>query len=134
MIKYPGPKYPPRKHRPIRAPRRVVPPVPAALTLTTAMFDNDTVTITLVFDRAIDIGGLVGGDIIVNDADITANLYEATGPAAMVSPTTVRIELIGVSPATGTGVRLSAGAANGIVAVDDGGTWAAVTDVELPFP
>jgi len=31
-------------------------------------------------------------------------------------------------------VRLSAGAANGIVAVDDGGTWAGTTNTELPFP
>jgi hypothetical protein len=104
------------------------------LILESAAFDNDSVTLTLTFDRAIDIAGIVGGDIIVNDADITGNLYEATGPATMLSPTTVRIELNGVSEATGTGVRLSAGAANGIVAVDDGGTWAGITDEPLPFP
>ena len=104
------------------------------LTLVSAAYDNDSVTLTLTFDRAIDIAGLVGGDVIVNDADITGNLYEATGPATLTSPTTVRIELNGVGEATGTGVRLSAGSANGIVAEDDGGTWAGVADVELPFP
>jgi hypothetical protein len=102
--------------------------------LVAATYDNDSVTLTLTFDRAIDIEGIVGGDIIVNDADITANLYEATGPATMLSPTTVRIELIGVSESTGTGVRLSAGAANGIVAVDDGGTWGGADALALPFP
>jgi hypothetical protein len=109
------------------------PPV-VELILEAAAFDNDAVTVTLTFDRAIDIAGIVGGDIIVNDADITANLYEATGPATMLSPTTVRIELIGVSESTGTGVRLSAGAANGIVAVDDGGTWGGADALALPFP
>jgi hypothetical protein len=122
---------PPRRRRKGRDATR--PMAPAALTLTAASFDNDTVTITLTFDRAIDIAELVGGDIIVNDADITGNLYEATGAATMLSPTTVQIELNGVGESTGTGVRLSAGAANGIVAVDDGAAWGGVTDLELPF-
>jgi hypothetical protein len=106
----------------------------AMLSLVAASFDNDTVTVTLAFDRAIDIAELVGGDIIVNDADITGNLYEATGPATLTSPNTVRIELSGVGEATGTGVRLSAGSANGIVAVDDGATWGGATNQALPFP
>jgi hypothetical protein len=110
-------------------------PVPPGqeLILESAVFDSDTVTVTLTFDRAIDIAGLVGGDIIVNDADITGNLYEATGAATVLSPATVRIELNGVGESTGTGVRLSAGAGNGIVAVDDGAMWGGVSDLELPF-
>jgi len=124
-----------RKHGGRTKPQRATQTPPTReLILEAAAFDNDTVTVTLTFDRAIDIAGIVGGDIIVNDADITANLYEATGPVTMLSPTTVRIELTGVGEATGTGVRLSAGAANGIVAVDDGGTWAGTTNTELPFP
>jgi hypothetical protein len=123
-----------RRHRRIKPRAETQAPPPAALTLVAAAYDNDSVTLTLTFDRAIDIAGIVGGDVIVNDADITGNLYEATGPATLTSPTTVRIELNGVGEATGTGVRLSAGSANGIVAEDDGGTWAGVADVELPFP
>ena len=98
------------------------------------MFDNDTVTVTLTFDRAIDIGGIVvGGDITVNDPAITGNLYAAYA-ATLVGPNSVSVNLEVVAESTGTLTTLTASGATGIVAVDDGGTWAGVTELALPFP
>jgi len=45
----------------------------------------------------------------------------------------VEITLVPIGTASGA-LRISATAASGIVAVDDGGTWAGVTDLGLPFP
>jgi hypothetical protein len=35
---------------------------------------------------------------------------------------------------SGPGTELTATSATGIVAVDDGGTWAGVSDLSMPFP
>jgi hypothetical protein len=107
---------------------------PAALTLTAAAFDNDSVTLTLTIDRAIDIEGIVvGGDILVDDGAITASLYQANG-ATLVGPTSVTFELTGIGDSTQSTTTLTATGGTGIVAEDNGGTWAGVTDLELPFP
>ena len=55
-----------RKHGGRTKPQRATQAPPAReLILEAAAFDNDTVTVTLTFDRAIDIAGIVvGGDII----------------------------------------------------------------------
>ena len=106
---------------------------PFALTLVAAMYDPGT-SIRLSFDRPIDVAALVGSQIIVDDGVILGIQYEAQGTATMIDPATVEIGLLDVTGSSVPGVRLTAGAANGIVAVDDGGTWAGVSDVPLPFP
>ena len=45
-----------------------------------------------------------------------------------------RMSLVEVGPYAGFGHRLTASAATGIVAVDDGGTWAGIVDQSLPYP
>ena len=124
-----------RKHGGRTKPQRATQVPPAReLILEAAAFDNDTVTVTLTFDRAIDIAGIVvGGDIIVNDAAVTGNLYEAYG-ATLAAPNIVSVNLQVVGEPTGALTTLTASAATGIVAVDDGGTWAGTTNTELPFP
>ena len=124
-----------RKHGGRTKPQRATQAPPAQeLILESAVFDNDTVTVTLTFDRAIDIAGIVvGGDIIVNDAAVTGNLYEAYG-ATLAAPNIVSVNLQVVGEPTGALTTLTASAATGIVAVDDGGTWAGTTNTELPFP
>jgi len=124
-----------RKHGGRTKPQRATQAPPAReLILEAAAFDNDTVTVTLTFDRAIDIAGIVvGGDIIVNDAAVTGNLYEAYG-ATLAAPNIVSVNLQVVGEPTGALTTLTASAATGIVAVDDGGTWAGTTNTELPFP
>jgi len=46
----------------------------------------------------------------------------------------VSVNLQVVGEPTGALTTLTASAATGIVAVDDGGTWAGTTNTELPFP
>ena len=90
--------------------------------------------VQLTFDRAIDIGALVGSTIVVNDGAMSGARWEATGNATLMGPAIVRIEVADFASATGPATVLDAGAGNGIVAVDDGGAWAGVTELELPWP
>ena|SRR5688572_8313402 len=128
----PAPPLYPRKRKP--RPRGNRPPAPAAaLTLVAADYDPGTAVI-LTFDRAIDISSLDGSAIIIDDGAFQGFRYSATLAAALTAPATVRIELDGVEEFVGPDVRMTAGAGNGIVAVDDGGTWAGVVNVVLPLP
>jgi hypothetical protein len=90
-------------------------------------------TLTLQFDRAVGVSDMDGTNIIVNDPVTKHQSYAAIGGVTAVNPTTVRIGLFEQAPVTGTQVTLDAAASSGIVAVDDGGTWAGVTDLELPY-
>ena len=112
------------------------PPPPVALVLVSATYQTfDDPMLFLVFDRAIDIAGFEGSGILVDDGQFRLTLYDALGGLTLDDPQTLRIELTTVGASTVAGeVLLSAAADNGIVAVDDGGTWAGVSDLELPFP
>lgn len=102
------------------------------LTLVSAAFD-DGPNVTLAFDRAIDVTALDGAAVVVDDPVVTGVLYEATGGPVLLDPATVRITLNAIGDPSGTDVRLTAGAGNGIVAVDDGGAWAGAINLLLPF-
>ena len=104
-----------------------------ALSLVAATYE-EVVSVSLTFDRAIDIAALDGGQITVDDGAVAGILYAATGVATLTDPQTVRIELVEIGLSSGPGTRLTASAASGIAAVDDGGTWGGVADLELPFP
>ena len=106
---------------------------PVALTLVSAIYDAGA-AVTLTFDRAIDISALDGSVVIVEDGVHSEFRYAGTVGATLLTPATVQIELAGVEEWTGPDIRLDAGTGNGIVAVDDGGTWGGVVDLELPFP
>jgi hypothetical protein len=106
----------------------------AALTLTEAFYDAGALTITLSFDRAIDVAGIDGSQVGVNDPESNHHRYAATGTVELVSPASVQIGLSAVGSSTGTDLVLNASAITGIVATDDGGTWAGAMDLELPFP
>ncbi len=108
-------------------------PVPAALMLVAAEYDSATGNIELTFDRDIDIAGIVVGDVSVNDGPESIR-FVGFGAATLVTPTKVVIALVEDGGQGGPLVTLSAGAGNGIVAVDDGAAWAGAADVELPFP
>jgi hypothetical protein len=58
----------------------------------------------------------------------------ATGPVELSDPQTVNVYLVITGPYSEPNVLLSATENSGIVAADDGGTWAGVTDVPLPYP
>jgi hypothetical protein len=114
-----------------RRPPAATAPTPVALTLVAAeYFDGETVWLT--FDRPVDLAGIVPSAIVVNDA-VTAGGKYAGYAAMLTGPTVVEVSLEFVEAISGTEIRLDVGAGTGIVAVDDGGTWAGA-DVELPFP
>jgi hypothetical protein len=125
----------PAKRRVGRRRRQGVPssPAPAGLTLVAATYDPDT-SVDLTFDRPIDVGAFDGAAVVVEDGEIVGAKYDGQGGATLLNPTTVRISLLEVGPPDGPPVTLSASAANGIVAADDGGAWAGVTGLVLPFP
>lgn len=122
----------PRVHRRRRS--VTTPAPPAALTLVSATYDIETESVTLVFDRAVDASAYDPAAITVQDGEFAGGLFVGSGPASVVNPTTIQVFLEEIGSPTVSDVELSATAATGIVAVDDGGTWAGVTNVVLPFP
>ena len=103
------------------------------LTLVAAEFGEAT-WVRLTFDRPINIAALVGPQVTIDDAPITEFRWAGTATATLLGPAIVRIDVALAGPASGPGTTLTASAATGIVAVDDGGTWAGVSDLPLPFP
>ena len=132
MLLFPIPRF--RKRR---GKTRRVPPAPPAppveLVLVSAIYDAGA-AVTLTFDRAIDIAELDGAVVVVEDGVHSQFRYAGTAGATLLSPETVQIELAGVEEFVGPDIRLNVGITNGIVAVDDGGTWLGASDLELPFP
>ena len=108
------------------------PPPGAALNLVSAEYSTFAgPVLTLTFDRAIDISSLDGTAIVVSDGDALGETLNATGSAVLVSAAVVRFELVNIDTCKDEGDYLNASAASGIVAVDDGGTWAGVSEYEL---
>ncbi len=134
MLTIPRTKYPRRLHDRLRPRASATPtPVPVALNLVAAEYE-DSLWIRLTFDRPIDIAALVGNAIIVDDGAISGVQWEAQGTATLLTPVTVQIGLLDITSWSSPDVRLNAGATTGIVAVNDGGTWAGATNLLLPFP
>jgi len=75
----------------------------------------------------------VPGAIVVKQAALGA-IYNGVAPATLATPTTVVIVLEFTDEYFGATDTLSASAATGIVAVDDGGAWSGAIDLQLPFP
>jgi hypothetical protein len=127
MLSTPPSKYKHRGH-----PLRRGPGAPAALTLVAATYGTGA-WVRLTFDRAVDIAAISVAAITVND-DPSDEAYVGSDVATLFAPQTVQVPLVIQHGASGPGTELSATNASGIVAVDDGGTWAGVTDLALPFP
>ena len=105
-----------------------------ALTLVSATYAEAT-SVTLVFDRAIDITAASGAAIIVDDGSFTGSRWIGMErPPTLVNPTTVEFEISEEGPAQSAETVLTATSANGIVAVNDSGTWPGTADLELPYP
>ena len=109
-------------------------PPPAALVLVSAVYDSGIPKVRLTFDRAINLGGYDGTAVVVDDEADTFNAYQGTGGAFPIGANAVDIFLVDPTVPTGPGTTLTATAANGIVAVDDGGAWAGCVSLTLPFP
>ena len=121
---------PPRHRR-----RREVatsPPPPAALTLVSAGYAEGQ-WVEMTFDRAIDISAIEVTAISVDDGLVYGMILRGTGSATLTNPTTVRVPVSELAPSGSVSITLTASAATGIVAEDDGGTWAGVSELPLPF-
>jgi hypothetical protein len=127
------PEIPPRRHRKTTPPS-VPPAPPVALLLVAASYDIETQSVTLAFDRAVDAAAYDPAAITVQDGLYAGGLFVGSGPATVINPTTIQVFLEQVGSPTVSDVELSATALTGIVATDDGGTWAGVTGLVLPFP
>ena len=122
----------PSKPRLRRKRRRPGAPAPvAALTLVAAMYDAGDAQVWLTFDRAVNIDAIVPGQVTVADGPGGVR-FEGTG-AELILPEQVLITLQPAGAASGADVTLTATAATGIVAADDGAAWAGASGVELPF-
>ncbi len=130
MLKIPPSLFREQRGRPLR--KRPPPPPPVALTLVAATYETGA-AVTLTFDRAISIAGFDGSFVTVRD-EAEAMLFDATGGAELIGPAVVRLTLVPVEGDSSVGVTLAASPDTGIVAVDDGGTWGGVSDLQLPFP
>ncbi len=128
MLSNPPPLTVPRYRR---KPRLSVSP-PVALTLVSAEFDQSG-SVTLTFDRPIDIASLNGSAITVDDGAISGTLWQGLS-GMLTGPATVQIELEPYDPSGSADTLLNAGADSGIVAAGGGGTWAGATNLLLPFP
>src|SRR3954469_4962633 len=110
------------------------PTPPVALALVSAQYHEEQEWVRLGFDRAIDIAALDPAQVVVDDDDFTGNRLAGVAGATLVNPTTVQVPLDRIGSASESNVHLIASATSGIVAVNDGGTWAGASDVALPFP
>ena len=116
--------------------RRKIRPV-AALTLVAAEFspDGDAAYVQLTFDRPVGIAALDATAVRVAQGPPVGFVWEGVaGGGTLVAPAVVRIDLSPFDPFAGPGTTLTAGADTGIVAADDGGTWAGVVGLGLPYP
>ena len=104
----------------------------AALVLTEAIYNGGISFVVFQFDRAVNTAGLDGAQIRVDDQP-SGYWYLATGGVSVLSPNSFQILLTLGGSTTGSAVLLNVGAGNGIVAVNDGGTWAGATNLVLPF-
>ena len=119
---------------PARRARKTTPPAPKqTLVLVSASYDDTIPMVFLTFDRAVDASVFVVGAVSVNDGSIAPGLYVGAGVPGIESPTVISVVLERLGDTPAGPVTLSATALTGIVAVDDGGTWAGVSDVGLPY-
>jgi len=127
---------PPQSHKRSARNRRPVVQRPAvALNLVSAAFDPGESSVSLWFDRAIEIGSIDPTAIEVDDNVYTGNVFTGSvGQASLIAPATVKVLLEVTQISQGDGVLLFASASTGIVAADDGGTWAGVSGLLLGWP
>ena len=123
---------PPAKHASQRT--KVRPALIAAppLVLVAANYDTTVLELFLTFDRAIDITSIDVGAFIVHDGE-DGNVVAGFGTPDIGTPNQVLVYMAWVGDYGGPDLRMTAGAGNGIVAADDGGVWAGVTDMVMPF-
>jgi hypothetical protein len=127
------PPFIPRK--PIKYKPRVPAPAPLlqTLRLVSAVYDDTVPMVFLTFDRPVNALAMVVGAVTVNDGTFNNGVYGGIGGPGIESPTVISVVLERIGDTPAGPATLSASALSGIVAVDDGGTWAGVSGLGLPY-
>ncbi len=126
MLMFPPTNF--RKRRRVTKTKATVP-----LVLQAAVYDPVGLTLTLTFDRAINISSMISAAIVVNDPVTNNRQYIPAGSSVMLTPAEVRFGLFFVGNASGSVTTLNAVSSNGIVALTDPGKWAGVSALALPY-
>jgi hypothetical protein len=126
---------PPTQYRKKRRVRDDVaqPVPPVGLTLVSAVYSNTALTVTLAFNKAIDISAFDGGEMELDDGTFNHRSYVGGDAATLVNATTMQVGLASLFGDSDPGVFLTAASDIGIVAVDGSGEWAGVNELALPF-
>jgi hypothetical protein len=122
--------YFPAKRRIGRRRRHVV---SSSLTLVAATYDVGS-SVTLKFDQPIDISAINGPAIVVGDFINATTFVGQAGPANLIDPFTVQINLQEDGGYGGSTNTLTASDDTRIRSVPGAQAWPGVTDVQLPFP
>ena len=88
--------------------------------------------LVLMFDRAIDVAGMVPYQISVFDGPGGLE-WGSTPTVTQLSAESIEVQMIELYAYDGPGVFMNATDETGIVAVDGGEAWAGAAGVELPF-
>jgi hypothetical protein len=121
------------RHRAGTQRRAAAAPAPVATPVLIAASCDESPTLTLVFDRPVDVSAMDVAAIRVDNGLLMFS-YVGHGTPTLASPTTVDVALSGTTDYDGPGVILDAPGGAGIVAAGDGAAWAGVDDLALPFP
>jgi hypothetical protein len=105
--------------------------VETGLVLVSALYEP-TASVTLTFDRPIDVADVNCSAITVDDGMFGFRFVAVE--ANLLSATTVELVLNGIDELPFVGVKMNATASNGIVAAGDAAAWAGALELELPFP
>jgi hypothetical protein len=106
------------------------PPVP--LTLVAASYDAGAQELHMTFDHAVDSESVVAVWLF-RVSDPTSAMNWSGVSAAFPSPIEVVITMSAADAYFGSDQLLNVPMDNGVVAEDDGGTWAGCSDRTLPF-
>jgi hypothetical protein len=116
--------------------KRKRPALPVAATgpvLVAASYAPGDLTLSLSFDRAVDVSAIVPGQFIVFDGDQDVE-WGGTAETWQDSPENLTMVMIENGEYTGEGTTLTVTSTSGIVAAEGGAAFAGVTELELPFP
>jgi hypothetical protein len=106
---------------------------PVALTLVAARYDPVELSVLLTFDRPVNVDAFVPTSVVLYDGP-TNHLHYDGATAELAGSTGVSISLAALGGTIhGSVVELIVQAANGIVAVNDGGTWPGTGGIAQPY-
>jgi hypothetical protein len=90
------------------------PTPPVDLVLVSATYDPG-LSVTLTFDRPIDVSGFDGSVVFVRDG-VNSFMYDATGGAVLMAPNVAELTLVLLEGDSSVGVTMNVSPGNGIVA------------------